>query len=66
MENDRITQIIREALMEGKVLGMKECLIALNRFIDIKTEDGLPENISRNELNVFMNQYIKCQTENPR
>lgn len=45
--------------MEGFIKGMKESHKALNQFLDEKVNRDYPEYITRQELNTFLNTYVK-------
>lgn len=50
---------IEAAVNEGIAIGLRQCGVALNQFLDTKLERGLSESIDRTELNIFLGAYIK-------
>jgi hypothetical protein len=62
--NNANTSFALSCVNDGIVLGMKESLKVLHQFLDKKVEKGLPEYISRAELQFFMEVYIKDTEEN--
>ena len=60
---DKLKNSILESINDGRILGLKESIKALNGFLDKKIEMGYPEYISRNELNTFLETYVS-ESEN--
>lgn len=55
----KVEDSLKVSINKGIILGMKESLKSLNQFIDEKQKMGLPESISKFELNTFLEEYIR-------
>ena len=55
----KVEDSLKVSINKGIILGMKESLNSLNQFIDEKQKMGLPESISKFELNTFLEEYIR-------
>lgn len=64
--NTLLVNSFRACVNDGIVLGLKESLKSLNYFLDRKVAKGYPEYISRAELQIFLETYIKNTEENFR
>ena len=59
LDLDILEKCFQDALKEGKINGLKIAKEILNSFLDKKIKmNGMPEYISRQELNMFMDTYI--------
>lgn len=54
-----INSIFRRILNDGIVLGMEESKRALNGLLEKKIEMGYPPHIIKDDLNIFMDEYIE-------
>lgn len=61
--NEQYVKSLKKATNDGILLGMKHIGLALNDFLTMKVSKGYPEYIGRNELQTFINTYIKITKE---
>ncbi len=56
---DFVDEKTKSIANKGVLLGLNESVKSLNMFLDKKVSKGLPDYISRHELNLFMKTYIE-------